>query len=136
MAHARQSRPDSGLGAQVEVPKMFQVVPSSLGSDRACMRTVPQSSKGCCHSRLRSAKRRGTRILPRVQALSLSLARSPSDARAGGGLGHIHADRVMLLHGEVRLTGLSTVGRTYEREREREREREGERATERERECV
>ena len=28
----RQSRPDSGLGIQVQAPKSFQVVPSSLGS--------------------------------------------------------------------------------------------------------
>ena len=32
MAHVRQSRPDSGLGFQVKVPKTFQVVPSSLGA--------------------------------------------------------------------------------------------------------
>ena len=33
MAHARQSRPDSGLGLQVKVVKTLQVVPYSLGSD-------------------------------------------------------------------------------------------------------
>jgi len=32
MAHIRQSRPDSGLGFRVKVLKIFQVVPSSLGS--------------------------------------------------------------------------------------------------------
>ena len=32
MAHIRQSGPDSGLGFQVKVLKMFLVVPSSLGS--------------------------------------------------------------------------------------------------------
>ena len=32
MAHTTQSRPDSGLGFQVEVLRTFQVVPSSLGS--------------------------------------------------------------------------------------------------------
>jgi len=32
MAHVRQSRPDSGIGFQVKVPEMFQVVPCSLGS--------------------------------------------------------------------------------------------------------
>ena len=31
-AHVRQSRPDSGLGFQVKVFKLFQGVPSSLGS--------------------------------------------------------------------------------------------------------
>ena len=33
-AHARQSRPDSGLGFQVKVLTTFVVVPSSLGSGR------------------------------------------------------------------------------------------------------
>ena len=32
MAHLRQSRPESGLGFQVNVLKTFQAVPSSLGS--------------------------------------------------------------------------------------------------------
>ena len=32
MAYIRQSRPDSGLGFHVEVPKTFQVVPPSLGN--------------------------------------------------------------------------------------------------------
>ena len=32
MAHRRQSRPDPGLGFQVQVLETFQVVPSSLGS--------------------------------------------------------------------------------------------------------
>ena len=32
MAHIRQSRPDSGLGFQVDVLEPFHVVPSSLGS--------------------------------------------------------------------------------------------------------
>ena len=32
MAHARLSRPDSGLGFQVDALDTFQVVPSSLGS--------------------------------------------------------------------------------------------------------
>ena len=32
MAHIRQSRPDSGLGFQVEVFKTFQLVTCSLGS--------------------------------------------------------------------------------------------------------
>ena len=32
MAHIRQSRPDSGLGFQVEVLKTFKIVSSSLGS--------------------------------------------------------------------------------------------------------
>jgi len=34
MAHTRQSRPDSGLGFQVQVLKTCQVVLSSLGSGR------------------------------------------------------------------------------------------------------
>ena len=34
MAHIRQSRPDSGLGFQVHVLTLFEVVPSSLGSVR------------------------------------------------------------------------------------------------------
>ena len=32
MARGRQSRPDSGLGFQVDVLEIFEVVPSSLGS--------------------------------------------------------------------------------------------------------
>jgi len=32
MAHARQSRPDSGVGVQVKGLETFQVVPSLLGS--------------------------------------------------------------------------------------------------------
>ena len=32
MAHMRQSRPDSGLGFHVKVLKVFNVIPSSLGS--------------------------------------------------------------------------------------------------------
>ena len=32
VAHVRQSRPDSGLGFQVNVLKITRVVPSSLGS--------------------------------------------------------------------------------------------------------
>ena len=32
MAHIRQSRPESGLGFQVNVLQLLQVVPSSLGS--------------------------------------------------------------------------------------------------------
>ena len=32
MAHVKQSRPDSGLGFQVNVIETFRVVPSSLGS--------------------------------------------------------------------------------------------------------
>ena len=35
MAHVGQSRPDSGLGSQVEVLEMFEVVPPLLGSGRA-----------------------------------------------------------------------------------------------------
>jgi len=34
MAHRRQPRPDSGLGFQVKVLQIFQVVPSTLGSGR------------------------------------------------------------------------------------------------------
>ena len=34
VAHIRQSRPDSGLGFQAKVLKMFQVAPSSLGRRR------------------------------------------------------------------------------------------------------
>ena len=37
MAHIRQSRPDSGLGFHVKVLKIFQVVPSSLGSGLAVL---------------------------------------------------------------------------------------------------
>ena len=32
MAHIRRSRPDYGLGFQVKVLKIFQVVPSSIGN--------------------------------------------------------------------------------------------------------
>ena len=35
MAHIRQPRPDSGLGFQVKVLKLFNVVPSEGGSGRA-----------------------------------------------------------------------------------------------------
>ena len=35
MAHKRQSRPDSGLGIRVKVPKTVEGVPSSLGSGPA-----------------------------------------------------------------------------------------------------
>ena len=33
-AHVRQSRPYSGLGVQVKVVKLFEVVPASLGSSK------------------------------------------------------------------------------------------------------
>ena len=35
MAHIRQSRPDAGRGVQVKVLETFQVVDSSLGSEKA-----------------------------------------------------------------------------------------------------
>ena len=38
MAHIRQSRPDSGLGVQVEAIETFQVVLSSPGSSRGHLR--------------------------------------------------------------------------------------------------
>jgi hypothetical protein len=41
MAHIRQSRPDSGLGFQVKVLKIFQVVPSSLGSAKSTSPDTP-----------------------------------------------------------------------------------------------
>ena len=43
LAHIRQSRPDSGLGFQVKVLKIFQDVPSSLESGRKMyrMQTTP-----------------------------------------------------------------------------------------------
>jgi hypothetical protein len=38
MAHVKQSRPDSGLGLQVEVLTLFCVAPSLLGS--GCLNTL------------------------------------------------------------------------------------------------
>ena len=45
MAHARQSRPDSGLDFQVKVLEPFSVVPSSLGSGLGVLCGEPPTPK-------------------------------------------------------------------------------------------
>ena len=46
MAHIRQSRPDSGLGFHVKARTTFQLVPSSLGSGRECIRGILEREGG------------------------------------------------------------------------------------------
>ena len=66
MAHIRQCRPDSGLGFQVKVFKIFEVVPSSLGSGRKSVLGGMHAFKERCPPRQRS---RVERLKANVESL-------------------------------------------------------------------
>ena len=75
MAHIRHSRPDSGLGFQVRVLKIIQIVPYSLGKGPSWVRCLPPSRTNQHATLLPSKEGTPSRfqgLLPQSQGQSLA----------------------------------------------------------------